>query len=51
MSLQEAAPVLSGAGAHVLGLEAFAFRNLLIHLPECQSSGLQALMELLFLLL
>lgn len=51
MSLQEAAPVLSGAGAHILGLEAFAFQNLLIHLPECQSSGLQALMELLFLLL
>lgn len=50
-SLQEAAPVLSGAGAHVLGLEAFTFQNLLFHLPKSQRSGLQALSELLFFLL
>lgn len=39
MSLQEAAPVLSGAGAHVLGLEALPSQNLLIHLPEVRSAG------------
>lgn len=50
MSLQEAAPVLSGAGAHVLGLEAFTFQYLLIHLSKSQRSGLQALTELLFFL-
>lgn len=49
--LWEAAPVLSGAGALVLGLEALTFQNLLIQLPKCQRSGLQALMELLFFLL